>query len=210
MCSSDLKGAYTDCLKNGVQSDVFSQQSQTIAYISGVAQGERAARCRDIMYNPPEGFVKAGSPFFEFFLLEALQQEDRVSDFLHIIRRDWGFMIEAGASSFWELWSLENYNDGSRLTRSHCHGWSAAPTYFLSAYVLGVTPTDSGFRKALVCPHIGDLRFCRGAMPTPYGEIEVSWSVKDGTLDIHVRAPKEITLDVQLPQDLKHSLKITQ
>lgn len=189
-------GAYTDCLRDNVQSTVFSQQTQTVAYISGVAQGERAARCRSVMYDPPEGFVKAGSPFFEFFLLEAMLNEGRDDDFLHLIRRDWGFMIHMGATTFWEMWSR---TDG-RLTRSHCHGWSAAPTYFLSTHVLGIRPLSPGFTQAVVEPHPGDLSWCRGTMPTPHGPIHVEWKRAEGGFEIRVTAPEAVDVDIVPPE----------
>jgi len=195
---SDEKQAYTDCLRNGEFSPVYSQQTQTAAYISGAAEGERAARCREIMSDPPEGFVKAGSPFFEFFLLEAYQQEGRDNEFLDTIRRDWGFMVDAGATTFWELWSMK----GGRLTRSHCHGWSAAPTFFLSAYVLGVRPGGIGFKPTIIEPHPCDLTWVRGTMPTPAGDVEIQWENEpDKPFVMRVRAPEGLKLDIRLPRE---------
>jgi hypothetical protein len=197
---NEEKQAYTDCLHGDKQSTVFSQQTQTAAYLSGVAKGDRAARCRDILYNPPDGFVKSGSPFFEFFLLEALQGENRVQEFIDIIRRDWGFMIDMGGTSFWEMWS--GCGPDGRLTRSHCHGWSSAPTYFLSTYVLGVTPGAPGFETAIVEPHPGDLKWCRGVMPTPHGNIEVQWENEDGKpFVLRVKAPAGIEIQTKLPRE---------
>ncbi len=201
---NDEKQAYTDCLHGKEQSTVFSQQTQTAAYISGVATGDRAKRCLDIMYNPPEGFVKAGSPFFEFFLLEAFQREGREQEFVDTIRRDWGFMVDVGATSFWEMWSANElgFGKGERLTRSHCHGWSAAPTFFLSAYVLGVMPVKPGFAETVIEPHPGDLIWCRGTMPTPAGNIEVQWENYPGKpFALRVNAPEGLKLDVRLPRD---------
>jgi hypothetical protein len=131
---NDEMRAYTDCLHEGKHSKVYSQQTHTTACMSGVAVGDRADRSREIMHNPREGFVRSGSPFFEFFLLEAYQQEGREQEFLDTIRRDWGFMIDVGATTFWELWTAGDWfgNAGARLTRSHCHGWSAAPAFFLA------------------------------------------------------------------------------
>jgi hypothetical protein len=191
--------AYTDCLRDGVQSAVFSQQTQTVAVMSGVAadhSAQRAELCRAQIHNPPDDFVKAGSPFFEFFLLEAYQQEGRSQAFIDTIRRDWGWMIDNGATTFWEMWSEK----GGRLTRSHCHGWSAAPTFFLSTYVLGVQPTGIGFASALIAPHPGDVRWCRGRVPTPHGDIEVQWETQDGQpFTLRVQAPRAIELRLQLP-----------
>ncbi len=192
--------AYTDCLRDGAHSSVYSQQTQTIALMSGVAAGDRADRCRDIVHNPPEGFVTAGSPFFEFFLLESYQSEGRQQEFIDTIRKDWGFMVDKGASTFWEMWSVVA-PDG-RLTRSHCHGWSAAPTFFLSTYVLGVRPGGRGFSPVIIEPHPGDIGWCRGFMPTPAGDIGVQWENEPGEpFVMRVTAPEGIPLEIRLPRD---------
>ncbi len=81
-----------------------------------------------------------------------------------------GLMIDEGASTFWEMWSLSK----GRLTRSHCHGWSAAPVFFLSSTVLGVRPVKPGYAEIEFHPRPGDLAFMRGRIPTPHGVVEVS------------------------------------
>ncbi|BDI34522.1 hypothetical protein CCAX7_65730 [Capsulimonas corticalis] len=194
---NDERAAYTDCLRDGAHSKVYSQQTQTVALMSGVASGGRGERCREIIHAPPEGFVRAGSPFFEFFLLESFQQEAREQDFVDTIRRDWGFMIDMGATTFWEMWSGRT----GRLTRSHCHGWSAAPTYFLSTYVLGVRPLSPGYRSVVVEPHPADLTWCRGSVPTPFGDIHVQWENPNGApFVIRVKAPEGVEVIVRAPR----------
>lgn len=196
---NDERQAYTDCLRDGVQSRVFSQQTQTAAYMAGVAQGERAGRCWELLCNPPDDFVKAGSPFFAFFLLEAYMQQGEQQEFLDLIRRDWGFMVEQGATTFWEMWSMKL--PGGRLTRSHCHGWSGAPTFFLSTYVLGVIPAALGSKKVRIAPHPGDLAWCRGRVPTPSGPIEVQWENRAGApFVLRVTAPEGIDVEVEPPR----------
>ncbi len=185
------KSAYIDCIHaDGRRSDVFSQQTQTVALSAGVAKGAKARRCRQIVHTPPDGFVKAGSPFFEFFLLEVLAEEGREQDFLDVIRRDWGFMIEQGASTFWEMWSLKQ----GRLTRSHCHGWSSAPTFFLSTTVLGIMPLKPGCKEIRFDPHLGDLDFARGEVPTPYGTIGVSCKRVGNRIEAEIDLPKGVKL----------------
>jgi hypothetical protein len=194
---NEERQAYTDCLRGREQSPVFSQQTQTAAVMSGVATGERAARCLSILHDPPEGFVRAGSPFFEFFLLEAYQSEGRERQFLDTIRRDWGFMVDMGANTFWEMWSMR----GERLTRSHCHGWSAAPTFFLSSYVVGVRPGGPGFEPIVVEPHPADLKWLRATVPTPRGDVRVHWENDAGKpFDLHVWAPEGVEVQVRLPR----------
>lgn len=163
--------SYADCLRaDGALGTVRSQQTQVAALLAGVAQGKRAQRCREIVAHAPEGFVRAGSPFFVFFQLELLARDADGPAMLELMRRSWGFMLREGATTFWELWSLTT----GRLTRSHCHGWSAAPTYFLSTAILGITPGEPGSRMVRFRPAPGDLRSIRGNVPTPWGWVEVA------------------------------------
>ncbi len=167
---SEPMGAYLDCIRaDGRPSEVFSQQTQAAAYCTGVASGERKALCRGYMTQVPESFVRAGSPFFEFFLLEVLASEGDWQSVLEIIKRDWGFMIEQGATTFWEMWSLTS----GRLTRSHCHGWSSAPTFFLSMGLAGVSPLEPGFAAIRCCPPDVPLEEIHVKIPTPHGLIRV-------------------------------------
>lgn len=162
--------AYADCrLADGRLGNVRSQQTQVVALLAGVATGTRAKSCRDIVANAPAQFVRAGSPFFVFFQLELLSGARGRNRLLDLIRESWGFMLREGATSFWELWSLAS----GRLTRSHCHGWSSAPTYFLSTAVLGITPGVPGSRVIRFAPAPGDLREIAGSVPTPWGWVEV-------------------------------------
>ncbi|AWI09329.1 family 78 glycoside hydrolase catalytic domain [Ereboglobus luteus] len=166
--------AYIDCIRaDGTRSVVFSQQTHTAATIAGVPTPERAARARKIMSEAPEGFVKAGSPFFMFFVLEGLAREKRGADMTRLIRDYWGKQIKAGATTFWEMY----HADKPRMTRSHCHGWSAAPTYFLSAHVLGVQPARPGYATVRIAPQPGGLDWARGRVPTPRGVVEVFWKI---------------------------------
>lgn len=197
---NESKAAYTDCLRGDTQSEVFSQQTQTVAFMSGVAADHsqaRATRCGEMIHHVPADFVHAGSPFFEFFLLEAYAREARDQDFLDTIRRDWGFMVEMGATTFWEMWSGRS----GRLTRSHCHGWSAAPTFFLSTHVLGVRPVGVGFDPLEVAPHPGDLTWCRGTVPTPQGDISVQWEdPPEQPFVLRVQAPENLDVHIRLPR----------
>ena len=193
--------AYVDSRHaDGRLSRVLSQQTQTVALVSGVAQGARARKARTDMLQPPAEYVQAGSPFFMFFLLEALMQAGDMPAVLREIRDKWGFMLDQGATTFWEMWSGE----GKRRSRSHCHGWSAAPTFFLSTYVLGVQPLAPGFVRVRIEPHPGDLRWARGLVPTPHGEIAIAWeTADDGVLEITAEVPEGIVVASGVEQGVR-------
>ena len=111
-------------------------------------------------------------------------------DLLDSIRQHWGFMIDEGACTFWEMWSLRT----GRLTRSHCHGWSAAPTYFLSAEVLGIHPLSPGFSRIRFSPRMGDLDEAEGIVPTPHGLITVKLWKKNGEVFGNIEVPDGVEI----------------
>lgn len=189
--------AYSDARhSSGRLSRVISQQTQTVALAAGVATGERRRRAWQALLAPPENMVRAGSPFFLSFLLEVLLQRGRVRQALQHIRRHWGAMIREGATTFWEMWS----GPPERPTRSHCHGWSAAPTYFLSTALLGVRPRTPGFQHIDLAPRGGDLQWAAGRVPTPYGPVQVEWHrQKGGHLHGRVVLPRDLSVRLRLP-----------
>lgn len=193
---SERDQAYIDCIRpHGTPSKVLSQQTQTAAYISGVAMGKRARRCWQIIHKAPRGFVKAGSPFFMFFLLEALVQQKHFDGLIETIRDYWGKQIEAGATTFWEMY----HPDQPRLTRSHCHGWSAAPVVFLTQHVLGIQPAAPGYEKVRIAPNFGDLRWAQGCVPTPSGVIHCLWKRTRNRCDLSIEMPQNIPLEIRAP-----------
>ncbi|MBQ7257599.1 MAG: hypothetical protein IJS60_07905 [Abditibacteriota bacterium] len=189
---NEEKQAFTDCIRliDGVyvQSPVYSQQTQTWAYLAKIDES-KTERLEDLIFNTPEDFVKAGSSAYEDLILYIMQEKNETEKLLSIIRNDWGFMLDKGATTFWEMWTY-GQNAGERLTRSHCHGYSSTPAYYLLGYILGITPGKPGFEEAVINPHLGDLSFVRGAVNTKYGRIEVHAEKTDtGDVKIDVKSP---------------------
>jgi alpha-L-rhamnosidase len=116
-----------------------------------------------------ERTILIGSPFWSFYALLALMKSGKAAEALDYIRIGWGTMLENGATTCWEVWGRH------MIVGSLCHGWSAAPAMILPAYVLGVRPLTPGFRLFEVRPRPGDLAWAEGTVPTPHGEIRVSW-----------------------------------
>ena len=48
------------------------------------------------------------------------------------IRKNYGYMLSNGATSFWETLGGSETNNGG--AGSLCHGWSAMPVYYLSKF----------------------------------------------------------------------------
>jgi hypothetical protein len=133
------------------------------------------------------------------------------------IRREWGRMLAGDPGmTLWEKMSVDGgvpaYQsanpDGSPIVEradlsgetSLAHGWSAGPTYALSAYVLGLRPVDPGFATWIVQPEPGDLKFAQGQVMTRHGALASRWQVNDRrSFKLTVRVPHGTTGTVGVP-----------
>jgi hypothetical protein len=82
------------------------------------------------------------------------------------------------ASTMWE-WMLA---DGTLENgfASLAHAWSGGVTASLTEHTLGIQRTGPSYATFDAIPSPGDLAWARGRVPTPLGNIEVSWQSGDG------------------------------
>ncbi|MFX3636647.1 MAG: family 78 glycoside hydrolase catalytic domain [Candidatus Pristimantibacillus sp.] len=207
------KQAYIDCIHaDGRRSDVLSMQTQVVASLTGVAQGDRKKVIDQYVLAPPAHFVQIGSPFMSFFYYEALGKLGEVGLILDDIRHNYGNMIKHGATTCWEQYPhfAENRANPDMLSRSHCHAWSSAPAYFLGREVLGVKSLAPGWRIVEIAPIPNGLDWARGSVPHPAGgRIDVSWSTNESskTISLSVTYPEGVQVQIKLPEGYEGQIK---
>lgn len=199
--------AYLDCIHaDGRRSEIFSMQTQVVAYLCGAAEGDRRETLERYLVSPPPEFVQIGSPFMSFFYYEALVKSGRYERMLDDIRKQYGSMLAHGATTCWEIYPnfAENRADPDMLTRSHCHAWSAAPGYFLGESILGVKRLDDGWQSVEIAPQPCGLTWARGSVPLPQGgQVAVSWRVDGGRMKLRAEAPEDVRLSVRWPEGME-------
>jgi len=190
-----------------------SEPTNTLVLLCGCAPPERterilplvqAARAGNFVGSDPsraqawpaEQVVPVGSPWFLFFTLETLVRYGEAEMAVEIVRKQWGRMIEKGATTFWE--TFPGYLPG-HWSRSLCHGWSAAPAYFLSTQVLGIEPGAAGYTRVRVAPHECGLSWADGVAPTPHGPVHVRWSRDDERWEVEIHLPPGTTGELVIP-----------
>ncbi len=189
---SEERKAYIDCIhEDGRCSRIVSQQTNTVVYLCDCATEERRRIIVNYIDKAPPDFVKYGSPFAMSFALEALAKAGRYEAMLGMIREWWGMMLRYGATTCWE--TFPGWLGRDRITRSWCHAWGTGPLYVMSQYILGVRPLEPGFKKVLIEPHHCDLSWARGRVPTPYGEVEVSWDREENEYRLRVKLPMKVS-----------------
>ncbi len=168
----------------------FGTRWQTNAYavLSGVAEPSQyeaiwknsLANVGHIQYN-----ALIVTPYYNYYVISAMAKLGQRQAALNWIRQYWGGMLQEGATSFWEgydpAWykgddfhaSLQADNmSGYRV--SLAHGWSSGVMPWLMEQVLGIKATGPGFSTVEIRPDLIDLKWAKGAEPTPRGLLSVS------------------------------------
>ncbi len=112
----------------------------------------------------------------------------------------WGYMVEKGATTIWELWNGDTadpaMNSGNHVMQI---GDLAVWMY---EYLAGIRsdPENPGFRHILIHPYpAGDLTFVKGSHQSMYGMITTSWKRVGSDFTIEVTVPPNTTATVWLP-----------
>lgn len=103
----------------------------------------------------------------------------------------WGLWIERGSTTLWEHWKEES------RSRSHFMFGTFDDWFFQD--VLGVTPTEPGFRRLRIEPApLAALDWAEGEVPTPFGPVEVCWQREGGRRRLRAAIPTGCTADLVL------------
>ena len=81
----------------------------------------------------------------------------------------------------------------------YSHGWIASPTYQMSSKILGVIPAAPGFDSILVRPVLCGLKWAKGSVPTPHGNVDVSWQAGGGKFEMNVTLPAGTDSLIEIP-----------
>ncbi len=165
-----------------------------------------------------EGGAKNFSTFYGYYMLQALAKAGKYENSMSIIREYWGGMLALGATTFWEDFNLDWVDNVGRidelpsdskndihadygdycykgLRHSFCHGWASGPTAWLTEHVLGFQVLEPGCKTISIKPNLGNLKWVRGSLPTPYGIVEVEHRLNEkGEVVSRVNAPEEVEI----------------
>ena len=144
-------------------------------------------------FNPAKHIV-ATNTYFSRYLNDALDCVGKFDQAIAKMRSNYREMVDAETSTLWE-----SYSDEASL----CHVFSAGPVFQLIEKVVGVTPSRPGFDEVVVDVRTAGLTWAKATIPTPHGNVVVSWEVKDALLELEVGAPTKIKVNVKTPQGFR-------
>jgi len=175
---SDEQQAFLHAIEDGQLNTQVTKFPNMFAILYGLCdEQQRRDIMQRVMLNPQVDPIT--TPYMRFYELETLCIDGLHTRVLSEMRDYWGGMLREGATSFWEKYvpsesgtqHLAMY--GRPYGKSLCHAWGASPVYLLGKYFLGVRPTKPGYEEFEVRPHLGDLEWLEGDVPTPHGLIHV-------------------------------------
>ncbi len=112
----------------------------------------------------------------------------------------WGYMIEQGATTIWELW---NGNTANPAMNSGNHVMLVGDfVIWLYEDLAGIKsdPKQPGFKHILMRPQpVGDLSWVKATHDSPYGRITSDWKIENGLFHWNFIIPANTTATVSLP-----------
>ncbi len=178
------KKAFVHNVENGKQSDQVTRYANMFAVLYDfVAPSHRDDILHNVLLN--DSVMPITTPYMRFYELESLCALGEYKRVLKEMRNYWGGMLAEGATSFWETYDPnEKYPQrlgmyGHPYAKSLCHAWGASPLYLLGKYYLGVKPIKSGYEEWEATPQLGDLKWIKGDVPTPKGNIHIEMTQQE-------------------------------
>jgi hypothetical protein len=127
--------------------------------------------------------------YLSYFVFRAMRLCDMEEAALERIRKYWGPIIESGSPAIWEAMVHGKGKKAFGESGSLCHGFATAPVDFMQSAILGVEPLKPGFSEFRVAPAACGLRFAKGRIPTPSGNISIHWQARDNELFVELKVP---------------------
>jgi alpha-L-rhamnosidase len=177
--------------KEAVETPRFGSEANALALAMGLVTPEQARRIAPHFQKIGHGKFQslASRGRFEYGFAQSGLQTLFDHNWLKLLDESW-----KGAWTTTECMGM--------LTRGwgdESHPDTAVAAHF-SAYLLGVAPTEPGYKRFKVRPQpTREVRWAKGIVPAPRGSIRCEWELKDGTFELTLTVPRGTRADVELP-----------
>jgi alpha-L-rhamnosidase len=172
----EQKGAFIDSFESGKRN--VTRHANIFALLFGYAdEKQRESIIDHVLLNDEITQIK--TPYFKFYELEALCHIGKTDTVIKRMKEYWGEMIDAGATSFWEEftvgipWQEQLGMYGMKYGKSLCHAWGASPIYLLGRYFLGIRPTAPGYEAFEVHPMLDFFQWVEAEIPVKNGMVSI-------------------------------------
>ena len=183
-----------------------------------VLAGEETQENLDVMLN---GGAEGLTTFLNYFIFKAMAKMNKFDEAEAMIREYYGKMLDLGATTFWEDFDVEWFENANRIDElpqsgktdphgdkgrfcytgyrhSFCHGWASGVLAYMTEYIAGIRPVDGKPDEYELDPHLGSLNFIKAVYPTLKGNIVAEIKkAPDGSYIKNLTAPNGIKVTVK-------------
>ena len=154
--------------------ETFSTQVNALAVLYDLAPKKKQSPIMDKLMARADLNTQ---PYFMHFVFDALNHSGRFEQ--HAVTQMKRWRIFDDTQTYREMWNGGDYS----------HAWGGTPLIQMSSRILGVEPLKPGFKSFVVRPQSCGLDWAKGIVPTPHGDIAVSWTRANGELKLEVTVP---------------------
>jgi hypothetical protein len=170
------KGIFSD----RPEKDVFSQHTNALAILTGVATGPKAVSIAHKLLTDTS-MVQA-SIYFKYYVHQALIKAGLGNEYI-IWLGIWRDNIKMGMTTWAEMSDIN-------ASRSDCHAWGSSPNIELYRTVLGIESDAPDFARVKIEPHLGQITEISGEIPHPRGKISVKYQLNGGKWKVNITLPE--------------------
>jgi alpha-L-rhamnosidase len=138
--------------------------------------------------HPTTGFLGTG------FILPMLSKTGNHDLAYQMINQttypSWGYMVEKGASSIWELWNSDTEKPEGMNSRNHFALGCVGEWMWNTLAGVNICEIKPGFKRIIIKPEpVGDLNEVKAEYETNYGKLLVSWNVSQDNFTMKLTVP---------------------
>jgi alpha-L-rhamnosidase len=135
------------------------------------------------------------SPSMISYEIQTLAEAGKATEALLKLKKIWGAMLQAGATTFWE--GYDERETGDEIYRfydrpygkSMCHAWGAGPVFLVPEIIFGLKPLEDGWKTFTIDPNCGLVDWAEMTVPSKSGTVGLKLEGKSLT----VKIPKGMT-----------------
>ncbi|MEN8117780.1 MAG: family 78 glycoside hydrolase catalytic domain [Bacteroidota bacterium] len=112
----------------------------------------------------------------------------------------WGYMIENGATTIWELWNGNTADPGMNSGNHVMLLGDLIIWYYENLAGIKADPENPGFKHIIMKPNVvGDLSYVDASYNSIYGKIESSWKLTEDRFNWNVTVPANTSATIYVP-----------
>ncbi|MEN8191631.1 MAG: family 78 glycoside hydrolase catalytic domain [Bacteroidota bacterium] len=112
----------------------------------------------------------------------------------------WGYMVEKGATTIWELWNGDQGDPGMNSGNHVMLLGDLIIWFYENLAGIKVDPDVPAFKNIIMKPNVlGDLKYVTAAYNSIYGEIKSHWRLEENKFNWDITIPANTTAKVYVP-----------